>query len=159
MPQTRCGFDDVPGGATGAVLLMYYGPTMLVDIGFDPNFQAPMATATPIAVSIPVPGIKGIGALVDTGAGQSCIDSMLAAQLNLPIVDRQPISGIHGREEVNIHLAQIYVPSLNFVIYGAFAGVHLVAGGQTHRALIGRAFLTNYTMTYEGRTGTVVISN
>jgi hypothetical protein len=159
MAQAKCGFDDVPGAASGAVFLMHYGPTLLVDIGFDPNFQVPTEVSGPVPVSAPIPGITGISALVDTGAGQSCIDSLLAAQLNLPIVDRRPISGIHGPQEVNIHLAQIRVPALSFVIYGAFAGVHLVAGGQMHKALLGRTFLIDYTMIYEGRTGTVTISN
>jgi hypothetical protein len=153
MPQTKCGFDDVPGGASGAVLLVAHGPTLLVNIGFDPNF-----TPGP-TLSLPVPGITGINALVDTGAGDNCIDSLLAAQLNLPIVDRRAISGIHGPQDANMHLAQVYVPILNHLIYGVFAGVHLVAGGQIHRALIGRTFLQNYTMVYEGRTGTVTISN
>jgi hypothetical protein len=138
---------------------MHYGPTLFVDIGFDPNFQAPTEAGGPVPVSTPIPGITGISALVDTGAGQSCIDSLLAAELNLPIVDRRPISGVHGPQEVNIHLSQIRVPALDFVIYGAFAGVHPVAGGQMHKALIGRTFLKNYTMIYEGRTGTVTISN
>ena len=57
-----------------------------------------------------------------------------------------------------MHLAQIHVPSLNFTIYGAFAGVHLKTGGQIHQALIGRTFLQNFTMVYEGLTGTVTIS-
>jgi hypothetical protein len=35
----------------------------------------------------------------------------------------------------------------------------LLAGGQNHAALIGRTFLRHFTMTYEGRTGTVIISN
>src|SRR5262245_27820099 len=34
--------------------------------------------------------------LVDTGAMESCIDSGLAMRLNLPIVDRRKISGVHG---------------------------------------------------------------
>jgi predicted aspartyl protease len=159
MPQTRCGFDDIPGGASGSVLLMAHGPTLLVNIGFDPNFQTPPGQLGIIPLATPVPGITNVNALVDTGAGQSCIDSSLAAQLNLPIVDRRAISGVHGPQEVNIHLAQVHVPSLNFVIYGAIAGVHLFAGGQIHGALIGRNFLKNYTMVYEGRTGTVIISN
>jgi hypothetical protein len=132
---------------------MSYGPTLLVDIGFDPNFRPGPG------LPLPIPGITGINALVDTGAGDSCIDSLLAVQLNLPIVDRRPIAGVHGPQDVNMHLAQVYVPSLDFLIYGVFAGVHLVAGGQIHRALIGRSFLQNYTMVYEGRTGTVTISN
>jgi predicted aspartyl protease len=154
MPSTKCGFDDVPGGATGSELLTRYGPTLSVDVGFDPDFvQKDGPTATP------KPGMTGIHALVDTGAGESCIDSELAAQLNLPVVDRRMVSGAHGSQEVNMHLAQVRVPSLNIVIYGAFAGVHLAAGGQFHKALIGRTFLDAFTMVYEGNTGTVTISS
>jgi predicted aspartyl protease len=108
---------------------------------------------------IPIAGIKGVQALVDTGATESCIDSQLALNLNLPIVDRRKISGTYGPHEVNIHLAQVHVPSLNFTVYGAFAGVHLAAGGQPHKALIGRTFLRHYTMIYEGRTGNVTLSS
>jgi predicted aspartyl protease len=150
MANTKCGFDDILGGATGGDLLIFYGPTLVVNIGFDPAYKAG---------GVPVPGIIGISALVDTGATESCIDSALASQLNLPIVDRRMISGVHGRQEVNIHLAQVHIPSLAHTIYGAFAGVHLVAGGQPHKALIGRTFLQGYTMVYEGRTGTVTLSN
>ncbi len=75
------------------------------------------------------------------------------------VLDRRLVSGAHGSQEINMHLAQVHVPSLNFTIYGAFAGVHLVAGGQVHRALIGRTFLSHFTMVYEGRTGTVKISS
>ena len=151
MPTTRCGFDSTLGGAPGAQKLTSYGPTLSVNIGFDPNYRPPSSTP-------PRPGITGVAALVDTGAGESCIDSILAAQLNLPIVDRRQIAGVHGAEKVNMHLAQIHVPSLNFTIYGAFAGVHLKTGGQIHQALIGRTFLQNFTMVYEGLTGTVTIS-
>ena len=150
---TKCGFDDAPGGASGCDLLVYYGPTLLVDVGFDPSFEIGAN------LGAPVPGIMGIRALVDTGAAESCIDSLLAAQLNLPIVDRRAVSGAHGRQEVNMHVAQVRVPSLNFTIYGAFAGVHLVAGGQVHQALIGRTFLQNFTMVYEGRSGSVTLSS
>jgi predicted aspartyl protease len=151
MPSTLCGFNDVPGGASGRDFLISHGPTLMVNIGFDPNFTNPPA--------IPIAGITDIRALVDTGAGESCIDSVLASQLNLPIVDRRRIAGAGGIQEVNMHLTQVHVPSLNFTIYGAFAGVHLAAGGQFHRALIGRTFLQHYTMTYEGRTGTVTLSS
>jgi predicted aspartyl protease len=152
MAQTKCGFNDGPAGS-GAELLVSYGPTLKVDIGFDPNFRVTYP------VTIPVPGIKDLIALVDTGASESCIDNLLAAQLKLPIIDRRPISGVHGSHETNMYLAQIYIPNLNFSIYGIFAGVDLKAGGQIHNALIGRTFLRNFTMVYEGQTGTVTISN
>ncbi|HKV43592.1 MAG TPA: retroviral-like aspartic protease family protein [bacterium] len=108
---------------------------------------------------VPVPGLRDVQALVDTGASECCIDSLLATQLNLPVVDRRKVSGAHGAQEVNMHLAQVHVPTLSFTMYGVFAGVHLAAGGQVHRALIGRTFLRHFTMSYEGRTGTVTLSN
>ena len=159
MPETKCGFDDVPGGASGSNLLMAYGPTIFVNIGFDPNYRSNPSNAPTTAHPPPIPGITGIQALVDTGAAECCIDSLLASQLNLPIVDRRVISGSYGSHEVNVHLAQVHIPSLNTTIWGAFAGVHLSAGGQQHMALIGRTFLRHYTMVYEGQTGTVILSN
>src|SRR5947207_1809011 len=107
MPSTKCGFDDIEGGATGSQLLTKYGPTLSVDIGFDPDFKLQDGQGP-----IPKPGVTGIRALVDTGAGESCIDSALAAELNLPIVDKRMVAGAHGSHEVNMHLAQVRVPSL-----------------------------------------------
>jgi predicted aspartyl protease len=153
MAETKCGFNDVMGGASGSDLLVSWGPTLVVNIGFDPSFDANNLRLPPVA------GISGIQALVDTGATESCIDNLLATQLNLPIVDRRPIGGIGGQQMANMYLAQIHVPTLNFTIYGAFAGVELRAGGQQPSALIGRTFLRKYTMTYEGRTGTVTLSD
>ncbi len=153
MATTRCGFNSVPGGASGADLLVLLGPTLKVNIGFDPNFR--FTNGGPI----PVAGITGVDALVDTGASTSCIDNLVANQLGLPVVDRRPVSGAHGKHPTPIYLAQIHVPSLNFTIYGQFAGVDLVAGGQVHKALIGRTFLQRFTMIYEGKTGTVTLSS
>jgi predicted aspartyl protease len=150
MAHVRCGFDSVPG-ADGRELLVNLGPTLLVDIGFDPNW-------TPSSATTPTAGIVGEGALVDTGATESCIDSLLATNLGLPIADKRNVSGVHGSQEVAFHLAQIHVPSLGFTMYGLFAGVHLVAGGQVHKALLGRTFLRNFRMLYEGTTGAVTIS-
>jgi len=56
----------------------------------------------------------------------------LATQLGLPIADKRSIAGVGGAQVVNMHLAQVHVPTLNFTMYGLFAGVHLAAGGQAH---------------------------
>jgi len=152
MPETKCGFNDIPD-FTGADLLVSYGPTLKVDIGFDPNYNPQKLNI------LPTLSVKGINALVDTGAGESCIDNLLASQLNLPIIDRRPVSGAHGSHLSNMYLAQIHVPSLKFTIYGAFAGVDLLAGGQVHKALIGRTFLRCFKMIYDGRNGTVTLSS
>ena len=145
MPSTECGFQ-------GCDLLTTNGPTLSVNIGFDPAYRPTAANPPPI---LPV---NGLPALVDTGATDSCIDKLLAAQLRLPVVDRQRIAGVHGAQEVNMHLAQIHVPSFAVTLYGRFAGVDLIAGGMVHHALIGRTFLQHFTMVYNGPSGSVVIS-
>jgi Aspartyl protease len=152
MPTIKCGMNDVPG-RSGRDGLVGIGPTLIVNIGFDPNYD-PVAPKTP-----PVLPPDQLLALVDTGAIESCIDADLAMRLNLPVIDRRQISGVHGAREVNVHLAHIHISSLNFTIYGPFCAVDLAPGGQHHRALIGRTFLQNFTMVYDGRTGDVILSN
>ena len=78
MVSTKCGWDSAPNGASRQLLLAAYGPTFIVDIGFDPAFKG-------VPHPPPAPGLGRINALVDTGAAVSCIDSMLAVQLNLPV--------------------------------------------------------------------------
>jgi len=151
MSEAQCGFDSIPGGRSGAELLVTIGSTLLVDIGFDDTWVPRPYVTKPQA------GITSVSALIDTGATESCIDDLLATQLALPVFDIRPISGVGGRHEVKMYLAQIYVPSLETNIIGGFAGVHLAAGGQPHRALIGRTFLKNLVMTYDGKTGSVVL--
>jgi hypothetical protein len=80
-------------------------------------------------------------------------------RLNLPIIDRRRVSGVHGAGEVNVHLAHVHIMAMGSTLYGPFCGVELIAGGQLHQALIGRTFLQHFTMVYEGRTGSVTIHN
>ena len=70
--------------------------------------------------------------------------------------DRRLVAGISGPVD-NVHLAQIHIPNLNVNILGPLVGVHLTAGGQPHYALIGRTFLRNFEMTYDGKSGAVTI--
>ena len=130
--------------------LVLFGPTVHVEIGFDPQYR-PETEARPNLPQTPH------SALIDTGAIISCIDSDLAASLQLPVVDRQRLAGAHGTGEVNMHLAQIWAPDLGIATYGRFAGVHLRAG-QRHVALLGRTFLRNVSMIYDGTTGAVTLA-
>jgi hypothetical protein len=152
MPRTSCGFNDDPNGPRGSDLLEHYGPTLIVNIGFDPNYD-------PLNPSIPAHNVVGVYALVDTGALESCIDDDVAQQAGLAIMNRRAMSGSAGRHLVSVYLAQIHVPSLSQTIYGEFCGVDLTGGGQTHRALIGRTFLRHYKMTYDGATGDVTLES
>ncbi len=150
MPTALCGFDDSPGSSGGEALVQH-GPTLLVRIGFDEAYDI----AKP-RVLARLPSVDHF-ALVDTGASDCCIDSGLALTLNLPIVDQRVCAGISGARLVNMHLAQIFAPALAFTFVGAFAGVDLAAGGQSHLALIGRSFLRLFKMSYDGVTGAVAI--
>ena len=147
MPEVECGFAGRPD------LLTLYGPTLKVSIGFDPNYRPSVRPG----IDPVLPEIE-YNALVDTGASESCMDSSVAAALDLPIIDRRPVSGVHGTIDVNVHLAQIGIPALGVVTHGRFAGVHLRAGGQPHSALIGRTLLRHMTMHYDGNTGSAILS-
>jgi predicted aspartyl protease len=152
MRSTKCGFDEGEGLPPAGDRLVTWGPTLIVDIGFDPNY-------TSASKARPVPGVTGLHALVDTGATESCIDTLLAANLKLPVVDRRSVSGIHGAKEVDMYLAQVHIVTLRYTIHGAFAGVDLRAGGQLHSALIGRTFLRQFRMVYDGTTGDVELTS
>lgn len=163
MPIVECGFPSglsLPGTAplNGKEALAFRGPTVLVDIGFDPAFfgstlpSASGATAAPVAIpSVQVP------ALIDTGASESCIDEELAQLLQLPLINTTVQSGIGGSIRLNMYLAHIVIPGV-VTEYGQFTGVHLQAGGQFHRALLGRRLLDDVLLVYDGRTGTVSLA-
>lgn len=160
MSIVECGFPSglsLPGSSplSGKDALAFRGPTVLVDIGFDPAFfgstlpSVSGATTAPVAVaSVQVP------ALIDTGASESCIDEQLAQQLQLPLINTTVQSGIGGSIRLNMNLAHIAIPRV-VTEYGQFTGVHLQAGGQFHRALLGRRLLDDVLLVYDGRTGTV----
>ncbi len=151
MPTARVKFDNF-GELSGRDTLELLGPTLPVQIGYDRAFQ-PGDLGAPKLPEAYWP------ALVDSGAFECCIDSSLAMQLGLPIVEKDTIVGVYGSLEVPFHLAQIYIPELSWTIYGKFASVHLASTGQHHMALLGRNFLQRFTMIYEGRSGVVTISN
>ena len=150
MRRSECGFADT-GAVRGADLLQKFGPTIGVRIGLDPNY----VLGSDVPLDLPE---REYRALVDTGAAVSCVDANLAAALHLPIVDRQVHSGAGGRFEVNIHAAQIFLPELGWALDGRFAGVYLEAGGQPYHALLGRDFLKDFRMLYDGETGQVTLS-
>lgn len=149
--EVDCGHPAIPNGHDPRDLLVVHGPTLSVDVGFDPNYVAGQGKFPSLAMT-------GVDALVDTGAGESFIDDALALQLNLTIVDQKTVSGSNGSHTVNMYLAHVHVPALHFTLHGLFGGVGLSAGGQRHRALIGRTFLQHFQMTYDGRTGRVLLS-
>ena len=132
--------------------LFTFGPTLEVQIAYDPTFRVGVRRPPNIPADLHP-------ALVDTGSALSCIDSDLAIALKLPNAGHQTLAGVGGVYRADMHLAQICIPRLEWVVTGQFAGVHLSAGGQPHRSLLGRHFLRRLRLVYEGRTGEATLSN
>jgi predicted aspartyl protease len=129
--------------------LVYYGACLSVNLGFDPSWN-PERKAPPLA------GISDLEALIDTGAEESCIDSALAAQLNLPLIDKRPIVGV-GQMDADVHLAQVFIRAMKYTIRGHFAAVPLQENGHRQRVLLGRTFLRDCLLVYDGRSAKVTI--
>lgn len=55
-------------------------------------------------------------------------------------------------------MARIYLPSLDRLLFQSFTGVKLREGGQWHRVILGRTFLRQYRMIYNGADGQVEIA-
>ena len=96
-------------------------------------------------------------ALIDTGATGNAIDGALANALRLPIIDLTDVSGIEGTDRRPVHLARIYVPSLDHTIFGRFTSVNLGGGDQPYLVILGRTFLANFSMAYIGQTGDLIL--
>ena len=150
--STRSPFPTVDFGFGRWDQLFTLGTTLEVQIGYDPTFRVGVRRPPRIPADFHP-------ALVDTGSALSCIDSDLAIALNLPGAGHQNLAGIGGIYRADMYLAQICIPRLEWVVAGQFAGVQLSAGGQPHRALLGRHFLRRFRLVYEGRTGAVTLSN
>jgi predicted aspartyl protease len=164
-PIANCGFPpllQVPGTdpvrfVTGSEVLVWKGPTLGVDIGFNQEIfhPDPAIVQQAIASVHARPPARFVEALIDTGASESCIDEDLAKELQLPLIDQAKGSGISGSEEFNIYLGYIRIAALGFLQYGRFMGVKLRAGNQPHQALLGRSLFKDMLLVYDGRDGSV----
>ncbi len=152
MSRAKCGFDDADA-VSARNLLVRIGPSLRIDVGFDPGYDInrPQRLAKL--------ALTGARALIDTGASMSCIDTGLAMELQLPIINQTSVAGVGGLHQFNVHLAQIRAPELSFTFYGPFTAVNLAAGGQERAALIGRDFLSHFRLAYDGPSGAVTLTD
>lgn len=148
MPIIEAGFYDNTGRIDHDKLIIL-GPTVNVTVSHHQDNQDPEIPETTLSATV--------AGLIDTGACQSCIDADLAENLRLPIVDVQDISGAGGKSTHNVYLAQIFIPDLKQPQFGSFTGVNLAAGGQEHKVLLGRTFLRQNIMIYDGLRGQITV--
>src|SRR6266699_1980685 len=102
---TKCGYLGSPQARQE---LVDRGPNTTVSVGLDVSWTRDQRRA---------PNLERtrIRALVDTGAQESHIDSVLAAELKLPVVDKRIVAGV-GSMRVDVCLAQVYVEALRYTI-------------------------------------------
>ena len=153
MPILRINFEglhDEDGNIVGGpeVALQAHGPTIPILIG-TPFGQ----TASNGGAQTPSP--RQVMALVDTGATQSCVDITFADQLGLPAVDVQPVNGVAGLANHTVYLGQLVVPELEISLP---AGRLIGVGLHTHQVIVGRDFLRQTIMIYDGSTGSLTIT-
>ena len=146
MPLADAGFLNRDGRPDHTSLIKF-GPSIevVVSAQVDPT-QAPTEGHT-------------THALVDTGASQSCIDMQLAQTLGLPVVDFVMIGGAAGANRHPLYAGRVAIPVLEIFQFGAFAGVDLAGGEQPHQVLLGRTFLQNTVMIYDGIRGQITIAS
>lgn len=123
---------------------------MLVDIGLKSRAAPGDSPDLPL---------KSVRALIDTGAGGDCIDDDLAQSLRLPVTDEGEISGVGGKHHAFVYLARMWVPSLGRLLFQPFTGVRLSQGEQWHRVILGRSFLRQHRLSYDGGSGQVELSS
>ncbi len=132
-------------------MLVQTGPTLLVNIGVDPEYKYSENGSTFNS------DITQVKALIDTGATFSCIDDDLAQSLDLPLVDRRVFCLLTGKYELNGFLAHIVIPALSFFQHGIFYGFPNDSH-ELYQAVLGRTFLQHMMLDYDGRTGSVRIA-
>lgn len=88
-------------------------------------------------------------AIIDTGASVICVDSRVPKRLGLVSVDRKLMQMADGREvSATSYLARMVVDDLDVDGLVEVYGVPMAQ--PSNRVLIGRSFLRNYIITYNG---------
>lgn len=104
-----------------------------------------------IDLSGATPGSISANGLIDTGASDICIDFRLAQQLGLKAIDQTMVVGVGGTLPATVYMGRLVVPDVEFdQLVRLYA---LKVRHPTHEVLLGRAFLQNYIVTFNGPSG------
>ena len=97
---------------------------------------------------------------MDTGAWPSYLDVRVVRRLGLTPIDvaSPPDTLIpNQKRRLNIYAATIRIPALHLPRTAAYPGLDFRRAGLPYDALLGRDFLGELTMTYDGPSGSVVL--
>ena len=155
--QFEAGEAPQPDGSTvmiePKIALAMRGPLVQVIFGLG----AAMATQL-VQQGQPVPApVSGLG-MIDTGASTTCIDEAAAQAMGLPVIDVvQMTSASHASTPANVYPIQLQLigTPIRVEIQRA-VGAELKTQGLL--VLIGRDFLANCTLFYNGFTGSITLA-
>ena len=136
-------------------------PAALVEHG--PWVQVTVSVAQTVAqqllqqgIVLPAP-VSG-WALIDTGAGATCIDEAVAQQLRLPVVDVvQLASASHAATQQNVYPVRIELVGFPLTV-DAPRAIGAALGAQGLLALLGRDLLHQCTLFYNGPSGQLTLA-
>lgn len=98
------------------------------------------------------PDIVETRGLIDTGASDICIDYRVALRLGLREINQATVGVVGGTTMARIYLGRLIVPQVGFDrVCPLYA---LKVSHPTHDVLLGRSFLENYIVTFDGPAGT-----
>ncbi len=133
--------------------LQVFGPRMLVEVSI-PDALAQALSAQ--QQTIPTPNV-GHG-LIDTGASNTCIDEAVAQALGLQVINKIQVNTPAGQVSKDVYGVKLSFPgtALPPIPFFAAGGAELANQGLV--ALIGRDFLMNKVLHYDGTLSTVSLS-
>ncbi len=99
-------------------------------------------------IGVVVAGRAGL-ALLDTGAGISCVDIAFAASLQLSEEGTHEVTGATGTGAYPKFKTDLYVPPLKVAVSSPIVGVPLRRMGHPWDAIIGRDVLCQFEMTVQ----------
>ena len=144
--------DGRPVFLPPAVSLVMRGPIIQVTITIEANAGKGLL-AQGKQLPSPKPGL----ALIDTGAGCTCIDEQVAQELGLPVIDAGKMtSATHADEPCNVYPIQFTLPPNLTFNCARTMGAKLAAQGI--QILIGRDILQRCTLFYNGAVGQFTLS-
>lgn len=140
---------DIPGRTA----LIQRGPVLQATISL---FQGMAEQLAQQGVQLPAP-VTG-AALIDTGAGMTCIDSAIAESMGLPVVDvAMMTSASHANTQQNVYPITIEFTGFPIRI-DAPRAMGAVLAPQGLALLIGRDVLQHTLLVYNGITGQITLS-
>lgn len=95
-----------------------------------------------------VPEFFESGAMVDTGASDTCIDYRIAHALKLRQIDQRTIGTVGGPIEVAVFLGMLEIPQLGFKRLDRLFAPKIER--INYSVLIGRSILREFIFTYDG---------